>query len=91
MRPPLLAVDDCDEALRDLMPLVEQLTNADLAFGEGLGDLGEKFLHEALKALRRVPPNSSAIKAYLCWLEQNQRMRADVGELRRQVLGEEED
>lgn len=60
-----------DQALRDLMPIVEWLTNADLAFNEGLQTTGRSHMDEALKALRNVPPNSPAIKAYMRWLQQN--------------------
>ena len=68
---PLLDAKQRDQALRDLMPVVEWLTNADTAFNEGASGTGIRSMSEALKAFRAVPRNSPAIKAYLRWLEEN--------------------
>ena len=72
-RTPLLDVKQRDQALRDLMPVVEWLTNADLAFGEGMQATGLKHLAAAMNAFREMPHNSPAVKAYIRWLEENTR------------------
>lgn len=78
-RPPLLDKSQRDRALRDLMPVIEWLTAADTAFIEGAPNLGDANLHAALAALRAVPQNSPAIKAYLRWLAQNTELGLEPG------------
>lgn len=70
-RPALLDKKQQDRALRNLMPIVEWLTNADSAMANGMLNGAQGHMHAAVTALRRVPPNRPAIKAYMRWLEQN--------------------
>lgn len=60
-----------DQALRDLMPVVEWLTNADAARADGPPNVMLASLGKAFTAFRDIHPNSPAIKAYIRWLEQN--------------------
>lgn len=59
-----------DQALRDLMPVVEWLTNADAAFYNGAIQTFSDSLALAVKAFRDIPSDSPAIDAYIRWLVQ---------------------
>lgn len=72
MKPPLLDRSQTDQALRDLMPIVEWLTNANIAQDDGMSE--KTFVQQlcrAYAAFVAIPDNSPAIKAYIRWLEQN--------------------
>ena len=71
MNPELLDRSQADRALRDLMPVVEWLTNYDAAHHDGATTLALRHLAEAVKAFRAIRPNSPAIKAYIRWLEED--------------------
>jgi hypothetical protein len=73
---PLLDHRQTERALRDLMPMVEWITNAQAAIADGAFDTARQSLRKALHALGRVGRRSPAIKAYLRWLEENTRMAA---------------
>lgn len=68
---PLIDIRQRDQALRDLMPVVEWLTNADAALADGAQAIGTGHLASALRAFRHIPQNSPAVKAYLRWLEED--------------------
>jgi hypothetical protein len=72
---PLLDDGQCDQALRDLMPIVEWLKKADRAMAEGALKTRQGDLESALAALQAIPAKSPAIKAYARWLEQNRLTR----------------
>lgn len=74
-RRPLIDASQQDQALRDLMPIMEWVTCADAALFEDAGETALQSLGEAIKALRKMPPNSPAIDAYGRWLEENTRYR----------------
>lgn len=67
----LLDRSQADQALRDLMPVVEWLTAANQWKVEGSNRLFEKQLHKAYAAFCLIPERSPAIKAYIRWLEYN--------------------
>ena len=72
MSEPLLDKSQRDQELRDLMPIVEWLTNADIARSEGMGASTIMIqLFRAYDAFRAIPYNSPAVKAYMRWLQQN--------------------
>jgi hypothetical protein len=72
MKQPLLDKSQTDQALRDLMPTIEWLTQADLVREDGFSDKTfVKYLKHAYEAFCDIPGTSPAIKAYIRWLEQN--------------------
>jgi hypothetical protein len=70
-QPPLLDKSQTDQALRDLMPLIEHLTNFDTANREGAKETAANSLTAAVLAFRSIPEGSPAVTAYIRWLEQN--------------------
>lgn len=79
-RPParhLVTDAQAHRALEDLMPLIEEATNADMILQEvkeGWVDestLEGRLLRAVMTAIRDMDANSPAIDAYLRWLERN--------------------
>lgn len=62
---PLLDPKQADQALRDLMPVVDWLTNFDTAMREGATKTGHWSLAKAFETFLSVPENSPAIDAYI--------------------------
>lgn len=73
----LLDRSQADQALRDLMPVIEWLTNADAAEQDGAMGLHQRFLGKAYQAFCRISPISPSIKAYMRWLEENTKKQTD--------------
>jgi hypothetical protein len=68
----LLDHSQYDRALRDLMPIIEWLTNADLRRDDGCNDATfHIYLEHVYKEFVLIPDDSPAIKAYMRWLQQN--------------------
>lgn len=74
---PLVIDSQAHRALEDLMPLIEEATNADTILQEvkdGWVDettLEGRLLRRVMTAIRDMDANSPAIDAYLRWLERN--------------------
>jgi len=68
---PLLDKSQQDTALRDLMPILHWLTNADAAFSEEAFGTARWSLVQALFLLRKMGARSPSVKAYGRWLEED--------------------
>jgi hypothetical protein len=68
---PLIHPSKADEALRDLMPVVECLTNYSAAMADGARAIAIASVVEALKRFEAIPARSPALPAYINWLAQN--------------------
>jgi hypothetical protein len=74
---PLVTDGQAQRALEDLMPLIEEATNADTLLQEvkeGWVDestLEGRLLRRVMTAIRDMDAGSPAIDAYLRWLERN--------------------
>jgi hypothetical protein len=68
---PLIHPNAADQALRDLMPVVEALTNYGLAKHDGAYEIAARSLEAAVELFNRVPARSPSITAYMNWLVQN--------------------
>src|SRR5689334_1369676 len=60
---PLIHPQAADRALRDLMPIVEWLTNADAAWAEGESFAAIRSLLDGFQAFRALPARSPAFAA----------------------------
>lgn len=56
-----------DRALRDLMPVIECLTNATLSNR----DPSKEEIDLIIKSFKKISPYSPAIKAFMNWLDSN--------------------
>lgn len=52
-----------------MLPAMDALVNADVAFHEGAHTIGQRWLEEALCLLRAIPDSSPAVLAYGRWLD----------------------
>jgi hypothetical protein len=66
--PELLDGSEQDKALRDLMPVVDCLTNADIARNERSYLDTIEWTLKALRMFRKIPLKSPTIKAHTRWL-----------------------
>lgn len=71
MPQPLLDKSQQDQAIRDLMPIIHWLTNADAALADGALGTARWSLAHALRQLRKMEARSPAVKAYDRWLQEN--------------------
>jgi len=71
MPQPLLDKSQYDQALRDLIPILHWLTNADAAFSEEAFGTARWSLVQALFLLRRMGERSPSVKAYERWLKED--------------------
>jgi len=71
MPQPLLDKSQQDQALRDLMPVLHWITNADAAMADGAFDTARWSIAHAIHQLRKMEASSPAVKAYDRWLHEN--------------------